>query len=63
MTSKRAKSVDQTSCATTQTPSTLGSLAHDFRELPPSAIVYAVSEFIWGMPVTSDREAIWGIPA
>ena len=52
MTSKSAKSANQTSFAATETPGTLHSLLVASGSPPPSAIVYAVPEFIcWGMPV------------
>jgi hypothetical protein len=52
MQTKRAKSADQTLSVTvgmTKTPGALRKPAGAFRGTPPSAIVYAVPEFIWGM--------------
>jgi len=48
MTSKRAKLADQTSFETTETPGTRTACRWLLGPLP-SAIVYAVTEFIWGM--------------
>jgi hypothetical protein len=51
MSGKMARSWDQTSFGTTGTPEALRSPPMASREPPPSAIVYAVPEFIWGIPV------------
>jgi hypothetical protein len=56
MTRKKAKSVDQTSLGTpgtTETPGALPSPPVAYGEPPPSAIVYAVPQFIWGMSAQS----------
>ncbi len=53
---KRAKSADQTSLGTPWTTETAGALrksASGLRGTPPSAIVRAVPEFIWGMSAGS----------
>src|ERR1035437_3479971 len=52
MTRKSIKSADQTSFGTpgtTETPEAVRSPPMELRGNPPSAIVYAVPEFIWGM--------------
>ncbi len=52
MTRKRAKSADQTSLETPGTTETAGALRRPPRGLrgtPPSAIVRAIPEFIWGI--------------
>ena len=59
MTRKRAKSADQTSFGTPRMTEAAGALrktACGFRGTPPSAIVYAVPEFIWGMSVETKDE-------
>ena len=63
MTRKRAKSADQTSFGTprmTETPRALRSPPVGFRGTPPSAIVYAVLEFIWGMSVKTYLRKVVG---
>jgi hypothetical protein len=55
MSGKMARSWDQTSFGTAGTPEALRSPPTGFRGTLPSAIVYAVPEFIWGIPVQSDR--------
>ncbi len=49
MTRQRAKSADQTSLETPGTAGALRSPPRGLRETPPSAMVRAVPEFIWGM--------------
>ena len=54
MTRDRVKSAERTSFGTprtTETPGALRSPPVAYGEPPPSAIVYAVPEFIWGMSV------------
>ena len=51
---QRAKSADQASLrtpGTTETPGAMRSPPRGLRGTPPSAIVYAVPQFIWGMSV------------
>ena len=60
MTRKIAKSADQTlfgTPGTTETPGALQQPACGFRGTPPSAIVYAVPEFIWGM--SGKFDGVW----
>ena len=59
MTRKRAKSADQTSFGDAGDHGNAGSTAQSasgLRGTPPSAIVYAVPEFIWGMSAKERAE-------